>query len=196
MKTMSKQVTVIFEFDPKTELVSNLTCFIDGIEKKKTTTRTVKKKEEVMADFPIITLEENKLVLNNRTVHDMDLEWKDRVIIKYEVGKKGTKPFPIIGKDTSFDEEGAGNQLTKTDTVSYRGKANVILKEYGTEFTIEPYITKVYPEGVWRLMSTSGESESITYEEIEEEASEIDITVLTDEGHEEDIEIEKMTFKL
>lgn len=197
---MIKQVSVTFEFDPATETVSNLTCFIDGIEKKKKTTRSSKKKEDiVLEDTNVVVLEDNKLVFNNRIVDTMGLEWKDRVVIKYETIKdapKGTRPFPIIGKSIDFDEESSGNQVTKANTVSYRGKANTILKEYGSEFTIEPYITKAYPEGIYKLVSTGGGNEELTYVETVEEAEEIDITVLTDEGHGEDKEINEMTFKL
>lgn len=200
MSMTIKQVSVTFEFDPTTTTVSNLTCFIDGVEKKKKTTRSTKKKEnEVLEDTNIIVLEDNKLVFNNRAVDTMGLEWKDRVVIKYETIKdapKGTKPFPIIGKDESFDEEGSGNQVTKTNTVSYRGKANTILKEYGSEFTIETYVTKAYPDGIYKLVTTDGGNENLTYEETVEVAEEIDITVLTDEGHGEDKKIDEMTFKL
>jgi hypothetical protein len=197
---MSKQVSVTFEWDPTTETVSNLTCFVDGIEKKNKTTRSPKKKEdEVLADENIIVLEENKLVFNNRSVATMGLEWKDRVVIKYEKLKdapKGSKPFPIVGKDISFDEEGSGNQVTKANTVSYRGKANTILKEYGSEFSLEPYVTKSYPDGVWKLVSKAGGNEDLTYEDTVEKAEDIDITVLTDEGHNTDDKIDEMTFKL
>ena len=189
---MTKQVSVTFEWDGET--ASNLTCFIDGIEKKKKTTRTTKKKEdEVLADKDIITLEENKLVFNNRCVDTMELEWKDRVVIKYEKfsKEKGAKPMPIIGKDVSFDEEGSGNQVTKANGISYRGKANTILREYGDEFTLE-----VHKGDIWKLVSTSGGNENLTYEETVDKAEEIDITVLTDEGHGEDKKIDEMTFKL
>jgi hypothetical protein len=129
----------------------------------------------------------------------MELEWKDRVVIKYEKLKdsdKGIKPFPIIGKDISFDEEGNGNQVTKTNTVSYRGKANTILKEYGSEFTLEPYVTEAYPEGIYKLVSRVGGNQNLSYEKTVEKAEELDITILTDEGHDEDKEINEMTFKL
>lgn len=190
---MNKQFTVTFELDPKTEKVSNLTVFVDGVEKKSTTTRTAKKKEVELEDTAIITLEENKLVFNNRAVADMKLEWKDRVIIKYDKFEDGVgkKLIPLIGTDFAFDQEGSGNQVTKTNTVSYRGKANTILSEYGNEFTIEEH-----DDGIWKLVPTSGGSENLTYIETVEKAEEIDITVLTDEGHGEDTKIDEMTFKL
>lgn len=190
---MNKQFTVTFELDAKTETVTNLTVFVDGVEKKKTTTRTTKAKDVELEDTAIITLEENKLVFNNRAISDMKLEWKDRVVIKYDKLEDGVgkKLIPLIGTDFSFDQEGSGNQVTKTNTVSYRGKSNTILTEYGNEFTIE-----AHGDGIWKLVSTSGGNENLTYKETVEKAEEIDITLLTDEGYGEDTAIDEMTFKL
>ena len=44
---------------------------------------------------------------------------------------------PIIGSDIAFDEEGSGNKVTKSNTVTYKGNANTILAEYGTEFSLK-----------------------------------------------------------
>jgi len=178
-----KQVTVTFEFEPETETVSKLHCFVDGIEKKKT--RTVKKKDVVLEDEAIVTLLDNKLVLNNRAAAELAAEWQDRIVVKYE--KFDKIPIPIIGKDIAFDTEGAGNKVTKTNTIAYRGKANTILKEYGSEFSLEPY-----KEGIFKLVSTDGTLPA--YKAVEEKAENIDIPLISDE--EPEIEIEKMTFKL
>jgi hypothetical protein len=143
---MNKQIMVTFNYNSDTDTVSDVKCIIDGIEKKKRTTKKVKDIVEDNSD-PLITLEANKLVFNNNAILQMNLAYEDRVIIKYE--KKNNKIFPIIGKDLSFDEEGSGNKVTKSYTVGYRGNANTILSEYGTEFTIEEY-----KEGIWKLIST------------------------------------------
>ena len=186
---MVKQVTVTFEFDPETEFTSNLKCFVDGVEKKKKTTRTSKPKDIVLENEAIVTLEANKLVFNNKCTVDMELEWQDRVIIKYE--KFNGKLNPVVGKDISFDQEGSGNKVTKTNTVAYRGKANTVLAQYGTEFEIA-----VWKEGIWKLIPKSGGDENLTYKEVVDQVEEkIDITVITDEGTPE-IPIEEMSFKL
>ena len=39
-----KQVIVTFNFDPETEMVSDVKCTVDGIEKKKKTTKKAVKK--------------------------------------------------------------------------------------------------------------------------------------------------------
>lgn len=189
--TMDKQVSVTFVFNSETETVSDLHCFVDGIEKKKTTTRSRKPKGPiVLEDKAIVTLESNKLVFNNRCVADMQLEWENRVIVKYEKFEDGKKLIPVVGKDTSWDEEGSGNKVTKTNTVSYRGKSNTILQTYGTEFELE-----LWKEGLWKLVSISGGENTPTYEGIVEETEKLDVTVITDEGNEE-IPIDEMTFKL
>ena len=136
---MIKNVVVNFSFDTETETVSNVSCAIDGVEKKKRTTKKAPK-ESVLEDEAIIILEENKLVLNNKAVLDLGITEENRgdirVNIRYE--KKGKVTFPIIGTDYSFDEEGSGNKITKSNTVAYKGKANTILSEYGTSFKLEP----------------------------------------------------------
>ena len=197
---MNKQVTVTFEFDVESQTVSKLKCFVDGVESKKKTTRSAaSKKEVVLEDKAVITREPNKLVLNNRAVADLGLVWQDRLILKYEKVKDLKDPFPIVGKDEAFDEPGSGNKMSKTNTVAYRGKANGILENYGTEFTLEPYGDS---EGIFKLVSLSNEAKvqqnvaAPSYEKVEEEAEELDVTIFTDEETEEEFEIEELPFKL
>jgi len=187
---MIKQVTVTFSFDPDEEnAVSDLTCFIDGIEKKKKTTRSTKVKEIILEDEALVTLEPTKIQLNNKAVADMGIVYGERVIIKYEKITGSKKYFPTIGSDTSMNEEGSGNKITKTNSVAYKGKANIILAEYGTEFSVEPY-----KEGVWKLVSKNAPVKPVTYEEVTNQAENLDFTIITDDDSE--IEIGEMPFKL
>lgn len=186
---MLKQVTVTFNFDPETEMVSDLTCFVDGVEKKKKTTRTVAKKEIVMEDESLITLEATKLQFNNRCVADMGLEYQDRLVIKYQKIAGSKKPVPLIAKDVDWDEEGSGNKLTKTNSIIYKGNANKILAEFGTQFGIEKY-----KEGIWKLIPKNAEATSSTYEDVEQEAEDLDMTILVDDDTTE--EIGEIPFKL
>lgn len=180
---MIKQITVTFEFDPETELVSNLTTFVDGIEKKKRTTKKAPTKEIVMEDEAILIREDNKLVLNNKCAADLDVKPEDRIIIKYE--KVGKTRLPIIGSDLSFEEEGSGNKVTKSNTVTYRGKANTVLAEYGTTFKL-----KEFKPGIFFLEST----EPKTLEQVEEMAENVEPDLLTEDD--DTIEIQELTFKL
>lgn len=185
------QVTVTFNFDPEEEqAVTDLTCFIDGIEKKKKTTRSVKPKAEpIMEDEAIITLEPTKIIFNNKVVADMGLVYQDRLIIKYQKIDGSKKPIPTIGKDIDFNEEGLGNKLTKTNTLAYRGKANTILAEYGTEFGIEEY-----KPGIWKLISKNeGIKPPTTYKSVEAAAEKLDVAIFVDDS--DTSEIGDMTFK-
>jgi hypothetical protein len=182
---MNKQVTVTFEFDVETTTVSKLKCFVDGIENKKPTTKKAPKKEEILEKDAIITLETGKLVFNNKAIADMGLVPQNRIVIIYEQDKK-KKKIPIIGTDLAFDQEGSGNLLSKTNTVQYRGNANIILSEYGKIFTIEKH-----GEGIWKLVSLDKQE---IIEEVFDTIDTDNITVFT-EG-EEEFEIGEMSFKL
>lgn len=182
-----KQVIVTFNYDPVTDTVSDVQCSIDGVEKKRKTTRKVKDVVEEMSSIALVTLEPNKLVFNNKAVADMGLEYEDRIVIKWE--KRGKQMIPIIGKDLAFNEEGTGNKVTKANTITYKGKANLVLADYGTEFTLSQI-----GEGIWELVSNIQKSEDTTLESVIEDAiaTEPDLLVTTDE----ETVIDKLTFQL
>lgn len=194
---MTKQITVTFEFEPETELVSNLKCFVDGIENKKPTTKrkSPEKKEKVveLEDSAIVTLEDNKLVLNNKAVSDLGIKYQDRVLIIYEGNSKNK--YPLIGSDLAFDQEGSGNKITKTNTVSYRGNANKILAEFGTSFNLIPH-----KEGIFKMESLTTPKivqeelfKDPTYDNIVNSIKDEDIVLFTKD---DEIEVEELAFKL
>lgn len=191
---MIKGVIVTFDFDTETELVSNVLCNVDGVEKKKRVTKAKAKVEEEMAAEPLITREETKLVFNNKVVADMAIEYEDRIVIKWEKSKDKKVMFPIIGKDTAFDEEGAGNKVTKTNTVGFKGKQNLVLAELGAIFTIEPYVTDKYAEGVWKLISTTSATSTKTLEDTIKAVEKVKADLITEKD--EEIEINEMQFTL
>lgn len=182
-----KQVIVTFNYDPETDTVSDVQCSIDGVEKKRKTTRKVKDVIKEMSSIALVTLEPNKLVFNNKAVADMGLEYEDRIVIKWE--KRGKQMIPIIGKDLAFNEEGTGNKVTKANTITYKGKANLVLADYGTEFTLSQI-----EEGIWELVSNIQKSEDTTLESVIEDAiaTEPDLLVTTDK----ETVIDKLTFQL
>ncbi|MGV8961921.1 MAG: hypothetical protein ACOH2V_00890 [Candidatus Saccharimonadaceae bacterium] len=190
---MIKNVVVTFEFDTETDTVTKVNCSVDGVEKKKRTTTKKSAVVEEMANTPLITLEATKLVFNSKSIADMEIEYEDRIVIKWEMQDK-TKLIPIIGKDSAFDEEGSGNKITKTNTVGYRGKQNVVLAELGSEFTIEPFVTKKYPEGIWKLISTINPNASKSLEETIKKVARVEPILIVSEG--EDKKIDEMTFNL
>lgn len=183
-----KQVIVTFNFDPETEIVSDVKCVVDGVEKKKKTTKKIKEVIEEMASEPIITLESNKLIFNNKAIADLELAYEDRVVIKWE--KEDKHMIPVIGKDIAFEEEGTGNKVTKSNTITYKGKANEILADVGTEFTIQPI-----KDGIWKLVPTTVKAEDNTsLEEVLEEAEKTEPVLLV--NTDEDTEIDELQFQL
>ena len=54
----------------------------------------------------------------------------DRIDIQY------TDTHPIIGKSESFGNPEGGTKLTKTCTLSFRGKKSEVLQKFGTEFKV------------------------------------------------------------
>ena len=123
-----------FDFDPETGDYTPISREI--IEEG---AATPKKAKSVMKDDgstePIVILEENKLVLNSKAVEVLGAEWEDRISVIYQ--KHEDKLVPVIGKDEVFGCK-SGNKLTKSKTVSCRGKANTKLAEHGTEFKLIP----------------------------------------------------------
>lgn len=112
----------------------------DDLKKEKFTTTKKPKKEKVENPDPCITLEDNKYILNTAAVKLLGVEPEDRLDIKYEKQGKGAM-IPVIGTNEAFGTKG-GNKLTKSFSVSCRGKANEELSRYGNVFTITPHPNK------------------------------------------------------
>lgn len=181
---MIKSFTFSFDFDTETETVTNIK-HISSVEKKKTTTKRKVDIEDNSSE-PKIVLESNKLVFNNKAIEMLDIEYGDRVVVKWTNVDK--KMIPIIGKDISFDEEGSGNKVTKSNTISYRGKANEALANVGSDFTL-----KEFEKDIWILHSLD-EKESVDIAELVEKAIETEPIIIID--GEDTVEIEELTFKL
>lgn len=107
--------------------------------KAETKKRTSSKKKKDDDPTPKITLEDNKYCLNSAAVDLMGVEPDDRLDIKME--KQGKNLIPVIGNDLVFKTH-QGNRVTKSFTVSCRGKANDELSKYGSVFTLEPHPSK------------------------------------------------------
>lgn len=182
---MIKQITVTFDFNSETEEVSNIKV-ADKSEKKKTTTKKVKD-IVVESSNPTIILESNKLVFSQAIVSEMKLEPDDRIVIKWD--KVGNTMIPIIGKDIAFDEEGSGNKVTKSNTVTYKGKSNTALANYGSEFTISKY-----RDDVWKLVPVGTEiTENTSLEQVIEMAQNVEPELIIDTD--DTTEIDEFQFK-
>ena len=188
---MIRGASVTFNFDTETGVVTDVKCVIDGTVKKTRTTKTKTEVVEEMASEALITLDPTKLIFNNKAVAEMELSPEDRIVIKWETKGKGKTAVltPTIGKDLAFDEEGAGNKVTKTFTVGYKGKQNAVLAEFGTEFGIESY-----KDGIWKLVSKTSAATAGTLEEVIEEVEKEEPVLIISED--ENIEIDELTFQL
>lgn len=96
---------------------------------------------------PTITLLENKISFSNEAISLLNLSAGERVAVNYvQVSSEYT--YPVIGKAEYFVDKEAGNKLTKSQTISFRGIQHKVLSLYGTEFKLVPH-----KEGIYKLQS-------------------------------------------
>lgn len=184
---MLRAVTITFDIETETGTVTNVKTQVEGEVKRRTTTTRKKEVVKELEDTVSIVREDGKLVFNNRAMADLKIEAGDRIVIKYEKGDKSL--FPVIGTDFAFNEEGSGNKMTKSQTISYKGNQNTVLAEFGDEFTVEEY-----QDNIWKLVSLGEPKVAETIEEAIEISEKVDPQLLTDD--EEVYEIDELTFKL
>ncbi len=110
-------------------------------EKLPNKTSSVKTKVD-NGETPKAILENNKLCLNDAAVSLMGVSPEDKIDVKYD------KDVPIIGID-----EHKGNKLTKSNTISFRGRKNEELAKYGSSFIVKEHPNK---EGLFILESEDG----------------------------------------
>lgn len=162
---------ISFEFDEVKKIVRNLKCEL------------IKEKQlEVNSNGkPIVEVEENKLLLSPEVIQLLGISPGDRVSINYtQLSNELT--IPLIARSEKFADREAGNKLTKSNTVSFKGKQRTLLLEYGSIFTLKEsnnpgvyYLTSVSDDNSTELSSSdlSKETEEITeddfmeYEEID-----------------------------
>lgn len=170
---MIQQFKVLFTYEQDDETgevkVLNREVINDDLPKAKKTSspkKATKKADE--SSEPQLILEENKYSLNSAAVELLGVEPEDRLDIKME--KRGKTRVPVIGCNTAFGTQG-GNRLTKSNTVSYRGKNHDVLAEYGTVFSFK----ETDKEGIYELVGDlpipeekEDENVKIVDEEVEE----------------------------
>ena len=79
----------------------------------------------------MLKIENNKLILAPELVSLLRASPGDRLIIGFSV--IDGKLFPVISKNED------GNVLTKSNTISFKGKQKEALLQFGDEFTISPF---------------------------------------------------------
>ena len=154
----------------------------------KTSTKASTAKVDANPD-PIITLDSNKLILTQGAVDLLQVCADCRVDIKYK--KKDKKLVPVIGTDAAYGTE-AGNKLTKTNTVSYRGAANDKLSAYGTVFRLEP----TEEDGIFYMIGNKNLKEPEVPKELIDINSELDIPSLEEIDNADDKDLGNFDYKL
>jgi hypothetical protein len=161
---------VAFDYDTETNECTPISQTVIGksSEAKKKTTTSKKTKSENQGENPGLIREDGKLILSEEAVELLGIAPDDKVFIGYD--KVGSTFKPFIGTD-----EKKGNKLTKTNTVSYRGKANEELALYGDTFTL----SKGKHEGTFYLNGNIDETSSVNPEgiEVDEESTSDDLDV-------------------
>jgi hypothetical protein len=99
------------------------------------------------SSIPELKLESNKYSLNTAALELMNIKPGDRLDIKFDI-----KGNPVIGTDTAFGTVGAGNLLTKSNTVRFSGTNNSRLSEISTIFTI---VKQPDTENIFKLVTDS-----------------------------------------
>jgi hypothetical protein len=166
----------------------------DDLPKAKKTSSS--KKSTKKADEnpePELILEDNKYTLNTAAVELLGVEADDRLDIKFE--KRDKVRIPVIGCNTAFGTQG-GNRLTKSNTVSYRGKNHDLLEEYGTVFSFK----ETDKEGIFELVGDKplpeekvDENIQITDPEVEEIGRPEDLVGIVD-GDATEVKLDDIDF--
>ena len=86
-----------------------------------------------------IIVEDGKLILSSSLVSILGAKVGDRISIEYTERNNEIVPIIILSE--------GGNKLSKSNTVSFRGKANATLSSYGTEFELEQCDGIIYLNG-------------------------------------------------
>jgi len=150
----------------------------DSIKKPRSSSSSSSKSKVDDNPTPILRLEDNKYILTTGATDLLGVEAGDKIDIKFQ--KVGKQTIPVIGSDEAFGTKG-GNKLTKTNTVSCRGKANDELRAFGTEFELEAHPSK---DGLFILRGES--TPDVTPEAKPEPEDEEDFDLKEDVEDEED----------
>ena len=149
---------ISFDFDEVTQKVTNLKV-------------TSLSKVNLDEGEPLVQLMDNKLKLTPKAIETIGAQVGDRIQVNYWT-ENNHNTFPLIGRSEFFTDKEEGSKLTKSNTVSFRGNKNTVLKVYGELFKLEEF-----KDNMFRLVKVETENESTEIEQNELEdlnSSEID----------------------
>lgn len=149
---------ISFDFDEVTQKVTNLKV-------------TSLSKVNLDEGEPLVQLMDNKLKLTPKAIEMIGAQVGDRIQVNYWT-ENNHNTFPLIGRSEFFTDKEEGSKLTKSNTVSFRGNKNTVLKVYGELFKLEEF-----KDNMFRLIKVETENETTETEQKELEdlnSSEID----------------------
>lgn len=149
---------ISFNFDEVTQKVTNLKV-------------TSLSKVNLDEGEPLVQLMDNKLKLTPKAIEMIGAQVGDRIQVNYWT-ENNHNTFPLIGRSEFFTDKEEGSKLTKSNTVSFRGNKNTVLKVYGELFKLEEF-----KDNMFRLVKVETENEATESEQKELEdlnSSEID----------------------
>lgn len=118
---------ISFDFDELNKTVSNI---------KVVTVDNTPKEDNI--DKAILEVSDCKLVFSSKALKLMNVNYGDRIAVNY-VQQNNEVTFPVVGKSNIFADPNAGNKVTKTNTVSFKGTQKDLLLKYGQKFELEEY---------------------------------------------------------
>lgn len=119
---LRNMLTISFDFNEDTKTVTNVKVV-----------KVPSKYDNVK--IPIVELTDNKLILSPLACQEMGVDIGDRIVVNY-IQKNNEVTLPVIGKSEVFSDPEAGNKLTRSGTVSFKGTQQTILSKYGQLFRI------------------------------------------------------------
>lgn len=166
--------------------VNEQTGEVTFIGKEEVAVDTVKKASKAASavlegNTPMLKLNAHNFALNQKACDLLKVSAGDTIHINYP--KKGNEYIPVIGSSQAFGVK-AGNKLTKSLTVSFRGAANDKLSEFGTDFEL----IESDREGIFYL-----KGDKIIEVAKEEDAIEVDDTFELDDLEDIDLDLEEST---
>lgn len=123
----SSMLKISFDFDELNKTVSNI---------KVVTVDNTPKEDNI--DKAILEVSDCKLVFSSKALKLMNVNYGDRIAVNY-VQQNNEVTFPVVGKSNIFADPNAGNKVTKTNTVSFKGTQKDLLLKYGQKFELEEY---------------------------------------------------------
>jgi hypothetical protein len=128
------RITTVVEYDTETGSILTNSQNCETIKDVKPKQKAPEKAQiEPITGEPKVTLESNKLVFTTQACELLGVNPGDELVIQYADVDNDYRI--IIGNADKFGIK--GNKLTKSLTVSYRGKQFEMLKTYGDSFIVE-----------------------------------------------------------